>query len=154
MKVYHFESTQILPITLAEAWAFFSSPVNLKKITPEELDFRILKDFKDEKMYAGQLINYIVRPVLGIPMRWTTEITHVVHGSYFVDEQRFGPYTLWHHKHFFKEIDGGVEMMDSVHYALPLGIMGRLANWLFVKKKLAAIFEYRRKVLEAEFGKR
>lgn len=154
MKVYHFESTQILPISLAEAWSFFSSPTNLKKITPEELDFRILKDFKDEKMYAGQLINYIVRPVLGIPMRWTTEITHVEQGSYFVDEQRFGPYTLWHHKHFFKEIDGGVEMTDSVHYALPLGVLGHIAHWLFVKKKLAAIFEYRRKVLEVEFGKR
>lgn len=154
MKVYHFESTQILPISLAEAWSFFSSPSNLKKITPEELDFRILQDFKNEKMYAGQLINYIVRPVFGIPMRWTTEITHVVDRSYFVDEQRFGPYTLWHHKHFFKEIDGGVEMIDSVHYALPLGVLGRIAHWLFVKKKLTAIFEYRRKVLEVEFGKR
>jgi ligand-binding SRPBCC domain-containing protein len=154
MKVYYFEYTQILPIGLSEAWEFFSSPANLKKITPQELDFKILDDFKNEKMYAGQLINYIVRPILGIPMRWTTEITHVVGGYYFVDEQRFGPYALWHHKHFFKEIDGGVEMTDSVHYALPLGVLGRFAHWLFVKKKLAAIFEYRRKVLDAEFRKR
>lgn len=153
MKVYKLEAVQILPLTLEEAWDFFSTPKNLEKITPKELDFKILPDFKDEKMYPGQIINYIVKPVLGIPMRWTTEITQVINAQYFVDEQRFGPYAFWHHKHFFKSVDNGVEMTDIVHYAIPFGIFGTLAHVLFVKNKLNSIFSFRKQTLEDYFSK-
>ncbi len=153
MKVYKLETIQILPISLEEAWDFFSTPKNLQKITPKELDFKILPDFKDQKMFPGQVINYIVKPVLNIPMRWTTEITHVAQNQYFVDEQRFGPYAFWHHKHFFKAVEGGVEMIDEVHYALPFGILGNIAHVLFVKNKLNSIFSFRKETLEKYFRK-
>lgn len=151
MKVYHLETVQFLPISMETAWDFFSSPKNLQKITPKDLDFKILDDFRDEKMYPGQIINYIVKPILGIPMRWTTEIKHVEYQKFFVDEQRFGPYSFWHHKHFFKVVPGGVEMRDMVHYALPLGVLGQFAHWLFVRKMLKGIFEFRFKTLEDYF---
>ena len=107
-------------------------------------------DFK--KVYPGQIIVYIVTPILNIPIKWVTEITHVVDKKYFVDEQRFGPYALWHHKHFIKEIDGGIEMEDVIHYKIPFGPLGVLANYLFVQKKLGSIFVYRRKKLIELFG--
>ena len=94
-------------------------------------------------MYAGQLIEYRVSPLLGIPLYWMTEITQVVEGKYFIDEQRFGPYALWHHQHHFREVAGGVEMTDIVHYKIPLGILGALADRLFVHQKLKQIFDYR-----------
>lgn len=153
MKVFELEKTQKLPISIAEAWDFLSSPSNLSKITPSYMGFEITSGFKGEKMYSGQVISYIVKPVAGIPMRWTTEITHVHEPHYFVDEQRFGPYVFWHHKHFLKEIPGGVEMRDLIHYALPLGPLGWMANSLFVKKQLDDIFLYRKMVLEEMFGK-
>jgi ligand-binding SRPBCC domain-containing protein len=107
----------------------------------------------DEKeMFAGQIIQYIVTPVLGIPMKWVTEITHVVDKKYFVDEQRFGPYALWHHKHFLKEIPGGVEMEDIVDYKVPMGILGQMAHPFLVKPKLKEIFDYRRAKLIELFG--
>lgn len=104
-------------------------------------------------MYAGQIITYRVSPVLGIPLFWMTEITHVREGEYFVDEQRKGPYAMWHHQHFFKPIPGGVEMTDIVNYELPLGILGDIAHLLFVKKQVEGIFEYRVKALEDRFGR-
>lgn len=151
MKIYTLTKKQFLPITLEQAWDFFSSPVNLKKITPEYMGFKITSDLGDGKMYPGQIISYIVRPVLGIPMSWTTEITHVLDKKYFVDEQRFGPYSLWHHQHWFKEVEGGVEMTDIVNYGLPLGILGRIANHIFVEKQLKEIFDYREKVVGQYF---
>jgi ligand-binding SRPBCC domain-containing protein len=141
-KLYRLESTQFLPISLEEAWEFFSSPSNLKEITPDHMGFHITSE-GDEKMYPGMLITYIVKPLLGIKMRWCTEITQVKEKKYFIDEQRFGPYNLWHHQHHFSEVDGGVEMMDIVHYGLPFGILGQMANKLMVKKQLKGIFEYR-----------
>ncbi|MEM9389133.1 MAG: SRPBCC family protein [Bacteroidota bacterium] len=153
MKVYKLERFQFLPISMDEAWNFFSSPRNLKEITPDYMKFVITYISGKEKMYAGQLISYIVHVLPGIPVRWTTEITHVDEPTYFVDEQRFGPYALWHHQHHFKVVDGGVEMTDIVNYAIPLGILGRLANWLFVGKKVRAIFDYRFEVLEKKFNK-
>ena len=105
-------------------------------------------------MYPGQIINYIVTPVLGIPMRWTTEITHVDHMRYFVDEQRFGPYAMWHHQHWFREVPGGVEMTDIVDYAIPFGYLGRIAQSLFVKSKLEEIFDYRFKVVDQLFSQK
>lgn len=153
MKVYQLETVLKLPISLEEAWDFFSTPLNLQEITPKELDFKILEGFKNEKMYNGQIINYIVKPMFNIPVRWTTEITHVEHQKYFVDNQVFGPYALWHHKHFFKKIEGGVEMTDLVHYAIPFGFLGEIAHVVFVKSKLKQIFEHRKTVLEQKFGK-
>lgn len=143
MKIYTLSKKQFLPISLDQAWAFFSAPINLKKITPEYMGFEIISDLGDGKMYPGQIISYIVTPILRIPLRWTTEITHVVDLKYFVDEQRFGPYAFWHHQHWFTEVEGGVEMSDIVNYGLPLGFLGRIANSLFVEHQLKKIFEYR-----------
>ena len=151
MKIYTFRSVQNLPITVDQAWEFISNPKNLKVITPHYMGFVTLSG--DEKpLYAGQLIQYIVTPLLGIPMKWVTEITNVEEKKYFVDQQLFGPYSLWHHKHFIKEIPGGVEMEDIVDYKVPLGILGQLVHPFLVKPKLNEIFEYRQKKLIALFG--
>ncbi|WP_452220919.1 SRPBCC family protein [Lacinutrix salivirga] len=151
MKIYRLHKKQNLPITKAEAWEFLSSPKNLKTITPDYMGFNILSG-ADRPMFAGQIIQYIVTPVLGIKTKWVTEITHVKDNEYFVDEQRFGPYALWHHKHFIKEIDGGVEMEDIIDYKVPFGILGQLVHPFIVKPKLEEIFDYRTKKLEALFG--
>lgn len=152
MKIYSLKQTQLLPCSIEQAWDFFSSPKNLKVITPEYMDFRITSEDPKEEMYPGQVITYKVRPVLGIPLNWMTVITHVKAGEYFIDEQRVGPYSLWHHKHFFEQTEKGVLMTDLVHYALPLGILGRFAHWLFVKKQLESIFQFRTKAVEKKFG--
>ena len=151
MKIYRLETVQNLPISQKEAWDFLSNPKNLKTITPDYMGFEILSGAADQ-MYAGQIIQYIVTPVFGIPTKWVTEITHVQEGAYFVDEQRFGPYDLWHHKHFINPIKNGVEMIDIVDYKLPLGFLGRIAHPLFVAPKLNEIFEYRKNALTALFG--
>ncbi len=154
MNFYSIKSTQHLPISLEEAWDFFSSPNNLAKITPPDMGFIITSDKKDgEKMYAGQIITYIIKPMLGIPVKWMTEITHVKEGEYFIDEQRIGPYKLWHHRHSFKKTATGVEMHDEVNYVLPMGILGTIAHKLFVRKRIEYIFEYRTKVLDDFFKK-
>lgn len=152
MQSHTLTRTQFVPVPLSEAWDFFSNPANLAAITPSGMGFHILSKNKMERMYAGQLIEHRVSPVLGIPLYWMTEITHVVEGRYFIDEQRFGPYSLWHHQHHFREVAGGVEMTDLIHYRVPLGLLGRLANLLFVRKKLEGIFEYRFQKVEALFG--
>ena len=151
MKLYRLHTIQDLPISKDQAWDFLSDPKNLKTITPDYMGFNILIG-ADRKMFPGQIIQYIVTPVAGIPTKWVTEITHVKEGEYFVDEQRFGPYALWHHKHFIRPIAGGVEMIDIVDYKLPLGILGRLAHVLFVKKQLKQIFDYRYHKLVELFG--
>lgn len=151
MKIYTFHAKQRLPITKQEAWDFLSKPENLKTITPSYMGFNILSG-ADRPMYAGQIIQYIVTPVLKIKTKWVTEITQVVDGSYFVDEQRFGPYALWHHKHFIHEIAGGVEMEDIIDYKVPFGIIGQLVHPILVKPKLKEIFEFRRKKLIELFG--
>ena len=154
MKVYHLKSTQVLPITPQQAWDFFSSPKNLAVITPREMNFKILSMSGGEKMYAGQIISYKVNVLPWVRVRWVTEITHVQEPEFFTDEQRFGPYAFWHHKHHFKTVEGGVLMTDEVDYALPLGMLGRFAHWLFVAREVNRIFEYRNKVLETYFGKK
>ena len=151
MKLYQLKSKQFLPISLDEAWAFLSEPRNLKTITPSYMGFEIC-DGADRPMYQGQIIQYIVTPVLGIKTKWVTEITHVVDKSFFVDEQRFGPYAFWHHKHFLKEVPGGVEMEDIIDYKIPFGIFGQLVHPILVKPKLNEIFNYRQQKLEALFG--
>lgn len=143
---------QWLPISLDEAWAFFSNPSNLKEITPAQMGFVVTSSYHGEKMYAGQIIRYIVKPLFGIPLKWCTEITHVVEKQYFVDEQRFGPYAFWHHQHRFTEQNGGVLMEDILHYKVPFGILGSLVDRMIVNREVNTIFAYRRKILSERFG--
>lgn len=152
-KVYSLTTKQILPVSLAEAWDFFSKPDNLKDITPAKLGFKILSiSHGGGSAYAGQIIEYTVRPILGIPLYWMTEITQVEDHKYFIDEQRFGPYSFWHHQHHFEEMpDGKVLMQDTVHYKLPFWFLGDIANSLFVKKQLKDIFDYREKAVEKKW---
>ena len=151
-KVYSIKTVQKIPVSLETAWDFFSKPDNLKHITPSNLGFNILSKHHGEKMYAGQIIEYKVSPLLGIPLYWMTEITHVEDQKFFVDEQRFGPYTMWHHQHHFKAIEGGVEMTDIVHYKLPLWFLGDIANVILVKSQLKGIFNHRYKAVDEKFG--
>lgn len=152
MAVYSLKTVQKIPVSLEEAWDFFSHPKNLALMTPEYLNLRFTNELYGEEMYAGQVMTYKVKPLLGIPMFWMTEITHVRDGEYFIDEQRFGPYALWHHQHHFREIPGGVEMTDLVHYKIPLGWLGDLANSLFIRKQLDGIFDFRFRRVEEIFG--
>ncbi|MEM8927889.1 MAG: SRPBCC family protein [Bacteroidota bacterium] len=152
MKLYQLHAKQALPITKKEAWDFLSDPKNLKEITPNHMGFQILSG-ADRPMFQGQIIQYVVKPFPGVSTKWVTEITHVKEGQYFVDEQRFGPYALWHHKHFIKEIDGGVEMEDLIDYKIPFGFLGQLVQPILVKKQLNQIFQYREAKLEELFGK-
>ena len=145
--IYALEVIQFLNMPPVEAWDFFSSPRNLQKITPGHMGFHITSGTL-AKMYPGQIITYRVSPFPGITTNWVTEITHVSEGSYFVDEQRFGPYRMWHHEHHFEPRDGGVLMTDRVSYKLPFGIIGRMAHALFVRKQLEQIFAYRQEYLE------
>ena len=151
MKIFTFQSIQKLPVGINEVWEFISDPQNLKIITPPYMGFHILGG-GDRKMYGGQIIQYKVSPIAGLKTSWITEITHVKAPEYFVDEQRFGPYDLWHHKHFLKEIEGGVEMEDIVDYKLPFGLIGRAMHPLVVLPRLQEIFEFRRKKLIEIFG--
>ena len=151
MKIYKLERKIRLKITMDEAWDFFSNPNNLPVITPPSLNLNINSELPD-KMYEGMIITYTVAPILRIPMTWVTEITHVDEPNFFIDEQRFGPYKFWHHQHEFKEIDGGVEASDLVHYALPLDPLGRIANELIIKKQLNEIFNFRSEYLYERFG--
>ncbi len=144
------KSKVILKASIEEVWDFFSSPANLKKITPPAMGFNIITG-GDGKMYPGQIISYKVKPVARIPLTWVTEITHVEQLKFFVDEQRFGPYSMWHHEHHFREVEQGVEMTDIVTYVLPFGFLGRIAHVLFVKNKVQQIFEYRSKVMNQFF---
>ena len=149
--LYSLHATQFIKSDINTVWDFISSPANLAKITPAYMGFKILNEDAG-KMYPGQIIEYHITPLAGIKMHWVTEITHVKDKEYFVDEQRYGPYAFWHHKHFLKEVPGGVEMRDSLHYKLPFGIFGRLAYTLFIKKQLQQIFDHRFKVIEGLFN--
>jgi ligand-binding SRPBCC domain-containing protein len=151
MKVYSLIAEQKIKLSISEAWEFFSNPNNLKKITPEHLGFHITNELPD-KMYAGMLITYKLSPIKPFKVTWVTEITQVNEPHHFIDNQRFGPYSMWHHQHFFEEIDGGVLMKDIIHYVIPFGIFGRIANRLFVRRQLNGIFAFRKKVLKEMFG--
>lgn len=150
MKVYRLQRQQFLPITLSEAWAFFSSPANLAKITPARMNF-VIRYQSGNVLYSGQRIVYRVTVLPLVRVTWVTEIKAVNHLHSFTDEQRSGPYALWRHTHTFMEVEGGVSMCDEVEYALPLGWLGRLAHRLFVERQVNRIFDYRFKVLEANF---
>ncbi len=152
MAAHSIKTVQKIPISLERAWDFFSNPANLQAITPDDMGFKVISKHHGDTMYAGQIIEYTVKPLLGIPLYWMTEITQVKDKQYFIDEQRFGPYSLWHHQHHFKAIPGGVEMTDIVHYKNPLGFLGNIANGIFVRNKLKQIFNYRFQKVEEMFG--
>jgi len=151
MRLHRLCRRQSLPVSLDEAWAFFSDPSSLASITPPWLDFRSTSQLP-QAAYPGLIVTYRLRPLGSLAVDWVTEITQMRRPDFFVDEQRFGPYRFWHHLHRFTAIAGGVEMEDVVHYALPLGPLGELAHRLSVARRLAAIFDYRRQALQARFG--
>lgn len=153
MAFYQLIQTQKIPADIADVWDFISSPINLKEITPDYLGFEVTSKTGDEKMYPGMIITYKVSPLLGIKLSWMTEITHVKDLEYFVDEQRVGPYALWHHQHKIEPIENGVLMTDIVTYAPPFAFLGALANSLVIKGKLKEIFDYRTIAVEKRFGK-
>ena len=150
-RVYSIQCIQHIPASIEEVWKFFSDPSNLKKITPEKLDFVVISK-EQEKMYAGQIIEYTIRPLFRIPVYWMTEIMHVKEQQYFIDEQRYGPYSFWHHQHFFEEVEDGVVMKDLVHYKIPFWFIGDIANTLFVRKQLKTIFSFRFAIIANLFG--
>jgi len=153
MPFYQINQTQKFPASIIEVWDFISSPGNLKEITPPYMGFIVTSNNATEKMYAGMIISYKVSPLLGIQLNWVTEITQVHDQEYFVDEQRMGPYKMWHHQHKLEAIEGGVLMTDIVSYQTPFGMFGALGNALFIKQQLKHIFDFRTVALEKRFGK-
>lgn len=151
-KVYVLKQVQNIPITVEEAWKFFSDPRNLLTITPPFLQLKIKSKVPGSEIFKGQEIIYTVKPIFSIPLSWRTGITEVVPGEMFVDKQLKGPYKLWHHRHLFKAIEGGVEMTDIIHYQLPFGILGTIAHSIAVRKKLNDIFSYRTSKINELFG--
>lgn len=151
MAFYQFRREQFIKSSISEVWDFISTPQNLKRITPNYMGFDICTPDLPDSAYEGMIIAYTVRPLLGIPTTWVTEITRVVPHKYFVDEQRVGPYKLWHHEHHIEAVENGVLMKDIVSYSPPLGFLGQLANILVIRKKLEEIFEYRKKAIEEIF---
>lgn len=152
MAVQIIHRVQLIPAPLEKVWAFFVDPANLPRITPPSMQFVVLSPSRGDRIYPGELIEYKLRPLPWLRTRWLTEITQVEEGHYFVDEQRQGPYSLWHHQHHFRKIEGGVEMTDLVHYTVPFGPLGDLANAFFVRRRLEEVFVYRRQQVEAIFG--
>lgn len=150
--IYRKQFEQVLPVSIEKAWSFFSDPSNLQTITPEYMKFIIHSGKDDHRTYPGQIIVYTVSPVMNVPMKWVTEITHVQEPFYFVDEQRQGPYKLWHHQHHFKSIDANTTLMtDILHYSIPAGILGRLMNSIMISRKVDSIFTYRTEKLKQLF---
>ena len=152
MSIYQFNRTQLLHASVDEVWDFISSPANLAKITPEYMGFKITSGELTKKMYAGMIISYKVKPLAGIKMAWVTEITHLVEKKYFVDEQRSGPYSIWHHQHILEPSEHGVLMRDIISYKPLFGFLGRFANILFIHNQLNRIFNYRTQALDKRFN--
>lgn len=152
MAVFQFYKEQKIPAGEDAVWNFISTPGNLKQITPAYMGFDITSENLSEKMYPGMIIMYKVSPAFGLKMKWVTEITHVVDRQYFVDEQRSGPYKIWHHQHMIQPVNDGVIMTDLVTYKPPLGFIGAMANSFLIRKKLEEIFDFRRKKLIEIFG--
>lgn len=151
MGVHRLTATQVVSAPIGDVWAFFVDPANLAAVTPPWLRLRFTST-PPERVYAGLVVTCEVRPFLGLPLAWATEITHVVEGKRFIDDQRVGPYRLWHHQHELREVAGGTEIRDTVHYVLPLGAIGDVIAKVLVGPRLAAIFEFRRGVLREGFG--
>jgi len=149
--MHRLNQEQFLPISLEEAWNFFATPKNLNEVTPQDMVFEITSDLPD-RMYEGLIITYRIKPMMNIALNWVTEITHIKDKEFFVDDQRKGPYHIWHHEHHFKAVEGGVLMTDLLHYDIGKSIFGWIAGKLFVHKKVRQIFEYRYKALEKMFA--
>lgn len=147
MKIYRLEFEQELKMDINKCWDYFSNPNNLEKITPKDLSFKIISG-AETKMCAGQIIIYKIKLFGIFPMNWVTEITQVKENNFFIDEQRFGPYKFWHHQHIFEQKNDMIIMRDIIHYGIKFSIFGRLANYLFVSKKLKQIFEYRKSIID------
>lgn len=152
MAFYQFKREQRINCNIDDIWQFISSPKNLKEITPDYMGFDVTSESTPDKMYPGLIITYKVSPLFGIKTNWMTEITHVVDKKYFVDEQRIGPYNLWHHQHIIEPIENGVLMSDIVTYSPPFGFLGSIANKFIIRYKLKEIFDYRVKVIEKKYG--
>ena len=148
MGFYQFRREQKINAPINEIWDFISSPRNLKEITPDYMGFDIVSDGLPDKMYEGMIIRYKVSPIFGIKTEWVTEITHIRENEYFVDEQRSGPYSLWHHQHIISKISDGVLMKDIVSYKPPFGFLGSIANLLIIRSRLNEIFDYRKVAIE------
>ena len=149
--IHYHQRTQMIPASLDRVWGFFADPKNLNEITPPDMNFEIIAG-GDIGMYEGQIIEYRVEFVRGLRSLWLTEIAHVREGAYFVDEQRVGPYRFWYHEHLFETQDGGIKMTDRVTYAVPFGLLGDLVNAIWVQRRLAYIFDYRRQKIIELFG--
>ena len=152
MPFYQLIKTQKIPATMEQVWEFMSNPANLQQITPSYMGFKITSISGNQGMYPGMIISYKVKPVLNLPITWVTEITHVKYLEFFVDEQRLGPYKMWHHQHKIEPIDGGVLMTDIVTYIPPFGFLGAIANTIFIENQLKNIFDFRKKAVEQIFG--
>ena len=152
MATYHFKTEQFIPIGIDEAWDFFSSAKNLALITPPEMDFKILTELDDREIFEGMIIDYTVRPLFGIPLKWQTEIIKVKKPWSFTDRQVKGPYKVWEHTHIYIRQNNGIIMQDEVKYELPLGLVGKIANALVVRKKIEDIFTFRKNVLTKMYG--
>jgi len=152
--VHRLEYSLELPVTIQQAWEFFSNPLNLRLITPAELDFVIVSQLP-ESIYPGLMIEYRVRPLCGLRMHWLTEITHVRAPHYFVDEQRMGPYRMWHHEHFLESTPDGSSTVvrDLVHYILPMSPLTEWAHPVIVAPQLKKIFDFRANKLKELFAK-
>ena len=144
---------QLIKTDIDNLWDFMSSPKNLDTITPKEMKFNIKSNNGNKKMYEGMIITYTVTPLLNIPLNWITEITHIKN-KYFVDEQRIGPYKMWHHEHIFEQKEDGILMTDIITYVPPMGVLGKIANFLFINKKVNNIFDYRKKIIDQLFNKK
>jgi ligand-binding SRPBCC domain-containing protein len=154
MKIYSFKQTQQIQASLESVWNFFSTPDNLNHITPASMNFKTLLMTGGKAMYSGQLISYKLSPFPFLRVRWTTEIKNVVPLKSFVDDQLFGPFALWHHQHFFKENNGGCEMIDEVSYALPFGLLGRAVNYFLIENQVKKIFKHREEAVSKIFQKK
>jgi len=152
MGFYQFKKTQEINSSIEEVWSFISNPENLKKITPEYMGFDIVSESIPSKIYEGMIIEYRVSPLFGLKTTWVTEITNYKKNKYFVDEQRIGPYKIWHHQHILEPTENGVMMTDIISYQPPYGILGKLANAIIIKKKLKEIFDYRTVVIREIFN--
>ena len=147
------ERSQLITGTLEEVWDYFSSPENLNELTPNNMGFKILTKTPIPKMHEGQIIEYKVSPILGIPLYWKTIIKEVVPLKSFVDQQAKGPYKLWRHTHTYTQQGGQVLMTDKVEYLLPFGYLGQMLNPVFVRSRLEEIFDYRYERIEQSFNK-
>ena len=150
--LYTLYAKQIVDKEIDFLWDFFSKPSNLNKLTPEDVQFKIISG-KSDDFYAGKIISYKIKPFKLVTLNWITEISQVKEGSYFIDNQISGPYKMWHHEHHFKSNnDGTTEIIDKVKYKLPFYILGRISHKIFIKRKLIKIFNFRQKKINELFN--